>query len=157
MSVFTLAISRLITSNLPWFMDLTFQVSMQYCSLQHQILLSPPDTSTTGCLFWFDSASSFLLELFLHSSPVAYWAPMDLGSSSFNVISLCLSTVPGILKEGMPKWFILWFVVVKILTVLKENITYKESNILKRNPYWHKVQQNVGGISISRSIGRDLA
>ena len=36
MSMFTFAISYLTTSNLPWFMDLTFQVSMQYCSLQHQ-------------------------------------------------------------------------------------------------------------------------
>ena len=35
MSTFTLAISYLTTSNLPWFMDLTFQVPMQYCSLQH--------------------------------------------------------------------------------------------------------------------------
>ena len=31
--VFTLAISCLTTSNLPWFTDLTFQVPMQYCSL----------------------------------------------------------------------------------------------------------------------------
>ena len=31
-----------------------------------------------------------LSELFLHSSPVAYWAPADLGSSSFSVISFCL-------------------------------------------------------------------
>ena len=30
----TLAISCLTTSNLPWFMDLTFQVPMQYCSSQ---------------------------------------------------------------------------------------------------------------------------
>ena len=30
MSVFTLAISCLTTCNLPWFMDLTFQVPMQY-------------------------------------------------------------------------------------------------------------------------------
>ena len=45
--MFTLAISCLTTSSLPWFMDLTFQVPMQYCSLQHWILLSPPDTSTT--------------------------------------------------------------------------------------------------------------
>ena len=30
MSMFTLAISRLTTSNLPWFMDLTFQVPVQY-------------------------------------------------------------------------------------------------------------------------------
>ena len=37
MSMFTLVISCLTTSNLPWFMDLTFQVPMQYCSLQHWI------------------------------------------------------------------------------------------------------------------------
>ena len=35
MSMFTLAISYLTTSNLPWFLDLTFLVPMQYCSLQH--------------------------------------------------------------------------------------------------------------------------
>ena len=29
-------------------MDLTLQVPRQYCSLQNQTLLSPPDTSTTG-------------------------------------------------------------------------------------------------------------
>ena len=39
MSTFTLAISCLTTSNLPWFMDLIFQVPMPYCSLQHQTLL----------------------------------------------------------------------------------------------------------------------
>ena len=39
-------------------MDLTFQVSMQYCSLQHWTLLSPPDTSTAEH-FCFGSASSF--------------------------------------------------------------------------------------------------
>ena len=48
MSMFTLAISCLTTSNLPWFMDLTFQVPMQYCSLQHWTLLLSPVTSTTG-------------------------------------------------------------------------------------------------------------
>ena len=59
---------------------------MQYCSLQHGTFLSPPDTSTTGHCFFFGSASSFLLELFLHSSPVAYWVPTDLGSSSFSAL-----------------------------------------------------------------------
>ena len=34
MSVFTLAIC-LTTSSVPWFMDLTFQVPMQYCSFHH--------------------------------------------------------------------------------------------------------------------------
>ena len=87
--MFTLAISCLTTSNLPWFMDLTFQVPMQYCSLQHQTLLLSPVTSTTGCSFCFVSVSSFFLELFLHWSPVPYWAPTDLGSSSFSVLSFC--------------------------------------------------------------------
>ena len=90
MSILTLAISCLTTSNLPWFMDLTFQVPMQYCSLQHWTLLPLPVTSTTGCYFCFGSISSFFLALFLHWSPVAYWAPTDLGSSSFGVLSLCL-------------------------------------------------------------------
>ena len=62
---------------------------MQYCSLQHQTLLPSPVTSTTGCYFCFGSISSFLLEVFLHSSSVAYWAPTDLGSSSFSVLSFC--------------------------------------------------------------------
>ena len=40
------------TSNLPWFMDLTFQVPMQYCSLLHWTLLLSPVTSTTRCCCW---------------------------------------------------------------------------------------------------------
>ena len=91
MSVFTLAIFYLTTSNLPWFMDLSFQVPMQYCSLQHWTLLPSPVISTTGCCFCFGSVSSFFLELFLHSSPEAYWPPTNLGSSSFNVLSFYFS------------------------------------------------------------------
>ena len=87
--MFTLAISCLATFSLPWFMDLTFQVPMQYCSLQHRTLLQSPVIPTAGCCFHFGSASSFLLELFLHCSPVTYWAPTDLGSSSFSVLSFC--------------------------------------------------------------------
>ena len=90
MSMFTLAISCLPTSNLPWFMDLTFQVPMQYCSLQHQTLLLSPVTSTTGYCFCFGSIASFFLELFLHWSPVTYWTLTDLGSSSFSILSFCL-------------------------------------------------------------------
>ena len=71
-------------------MDLTFQVPMQYCALQHRSLLLSPVTSTTGCCFCFGSISSFFLELFLHWSPVAYWAPTNLGSSSFSVLYFCL-------------------------------------------------------------------
>ena len=84
--MFTLVISCLTTSNLPWFMDLTFQVPMQYCSLQHQTLLLSPVTFTTGYCFCFGSIPSFFLELFLYWSPIAYWAPTDLGSCSFSVL-----------------------------------------------------------------------
>ena len=91
MLTFTLAISCLTTSSLPWFMDLTFQVPLQYCSLKNCTLLPSAVTSTTGWCFHFGSASSFFLELFLHSSPVAYWAPTDLSSSSFSVTSFAFS------------------------------------------------------------------
>ena len=70
MPMFTLALSCLITPSLPWFMDLTFQVPMQYCSLQHWTLLPSSITSTTGCCFCFGSASSFFMEWNLHWSPV---------------------------------------------------------------------------------------
>ena len=71
-------------------MDLTFQVPMQNCSVQHRTLLPSPVLSTTRHCFHFGSVSLFFLDLFLHSSPVAYWAPTDLGSSSFSVLSFCL-------------------------------------------------------------------
>ena len=106
--LFTLTISCLITSNLPWFMDLTFPVPMQYCSLQHQTLLPSPVTSTPGCCFCFGSISLFFLELFLHWSPVAYWAPTDLGSSSISILSFCLF----ILFVGFSRqeyWFVIPF------------------------------------------------
>ena len=61
---------------------------MQYFSLQHQTLLLSPVTSIAGYCFCFGSIPSFFLELFLHWSPVAYWAPTDLGSS-FSILSFC--------------------------------------------------------------------
>ena len=82
MSMLTLAISCLTTSNLPWFMDLTFQVPMQYCFYSIRLYIHHLHIRT-GCCFWFGSISSFFLELFLHSFLVAYWAPSDLGISSF--------------------------------------------------------------------------
>ena len=64
---------------------------MQYCSLQHRTLLLSPVTPTAGYCFHFGSILSFFLELFLHWSPVAYWVPTNLGSSSFSILSFCLS------------------------------------------------------------------
>ena len=87
MLMFPLTTSCLTTSSLPQFMDLTFQVPMQH---SHSIGHSSPATSTAGCHLPFGSASSFLLELFFCSSPVAYWTPTDLGGSSFTAIHFCL-------------------------------------------------------------------
>ena len=89
--MFTLASSCLTSSNLPWFMDLT-QWTRFLCNI---VLTSSDFTFATRHIhtehsFCFDSAFSFFLELFLCFSPVAYWAPTNLGSSSFSVISFCL-------------------------------------------------------------------
>ena len=91
-------------------MELTFQVPMQYCSLQHQTLLPYPVKSTIGCCFSFGSVSSFFLKLFFHSSSVAYWAPTNLGSSSFNFLTfLPIHTLHGILKARILNWFAIPF------------------------------------------------
>jgi len=62
--------------------EVTFQCALPYQEVHHP--------STAGCCFCFGSISSFFLELLLHWSPVAYWAPTKLGSSSFSVLSFCL-------------------------------------------------------------------
>ena len=90
MSVFTLAIPCSTTSNIPWFIDLTFQFPMQYCFLQHRTLLPSPVNPQLGIVFALSLIFSLFLELFLHSAPVAYWTTTYLGSSSFSVISFCL-------------------------------------------------------------------
>ena len=64
---------------------------MQYCFSQHLTLLSPPDTSTTGCHFCFGSASSLLLKLFLCSSLVVYWTPTELVGVEEGVVHLSVS------------------------------------------------------------------
>ena len=52
------------------------------------------------------TASSLFLELFLYSSPVSCWAPTDLGSSSFSVISfLHFRIVHWVLNSRILKWF----------------------------------------------------
>ena len=67
-----------------------YSCSVYYSFLQHMTFLLSPVTSTTGYCFCFGSISSFFLELFLHWSLVAYWAPIDLGSSSFSILLFCL-------------------------------------------------------------------
>ena len=59
-------------------------------------------------LFLLGSVSSFFLELFLHSSPVACWTPTNLGSSSFSVISFCLF-IPFVRFSRQEFWFAVSF------------------------------------------------
>ena len=135
-------------------MDLTFQVPMQYCTLQDQTLLPSPVTSTTRHCFCFGSISSFL-ELFLYSSPVAFWAHTNLGSSSFSVISFCLfilfmgflwqeywsgllfpSPVGHILSELSTIYLLKYFKCSNFLVILLENFLYTNklsSPTLKHN------------------------
>ena len=81
---------------------------MQYYSLQHRTSLQSPGTSITGYCF-----SSFFLKLFLHSSPVAYWAPTYLGGGVGFIfqchIFLPFHTVHGDLKARILKWFAILF------------------------------------------------
>ena len=90
-------------------MDLTFQDPMKYFSVQHQILLSPQDTSTTELHFHFGTALSFFLEILviaLCSPPVAYWTPSNLrGSSSSVIYFVPFHTVHGALAARMLEWF----------------------------------------------------
>ena len=103
-----LAISCL--TNLPWFMDLTFQVPMPYCSMLNWTLLLPPGTSITEHCFHFGSASSFFLELFLYSSPIAYCTPVNLRGFIFRYhIFLSFHTVHGVLNTRILKWLAIPF------------------------------------------------
>ena len=72
-------------------------------------MLLSPVTSTAGYCFCFGSIPSFFLELFLHWSPVACWAPTDLGSPSFIMLILPFHTVHGVLKARILKWFAIPF------------------------------------------------
>ena len=103
MLIFTLAISYLTTSLiLPWFMNLTFQVPMQYCSLQHRTLFPSLVTSRTGC-FCFGSVFTFFLVALISSSILGTYRP---GEFLFQCpIFLPFHTVHGILKVRILKWF----------------------------------------------------
>ena len=86
----SLAISCVTTSNLPWFMDLIFQVLMHSALYSIGPCFYHQSHAQLGVVFDLAPSHSFFLELFLHCSPVTYWVPTDLGSSSFSVLSFCL-------------------------------------------------------------------
>ena len=70
--------SHLTSSNLPWFMGQTFQIPMQYFSLQHRTLLLSPVTSTAGYCFSLAPSlhsfwSSFSTDLQEHIGHLLTW------------------------------------------------------------------------------------
>ena len=94
--MFTLAISCLATSNLPGFMDLTFQVPKQYCSY-----------STGLCFLLF----SLWLHLFILSGVISPLISSSIlgtyrpGEFIFQCpIFLSFHTVHGVLKARILKW-----------------------------------------------------
>ena len=118
-----LTTSCLTTSSLPWFMDLTFQVPMQYCSLQHWTLLSPPvqvssvaqscpilcnpmNCSTPGLLFHHQ------LWVLSNTCPLRRWGHPTI-SSSVVPSSSCLQSFPAsgsflmsqLFTSGGPKYW----------------------------------------------------
>ena len=105
-------------------MDLTFQVPLQYCSLQHQTLLSSPVTSTTGCWFCFGSVfilSGVISPLISSSILGTYWG-VHLSVSYLFAFSYCSWGSQGkntevvchsLLKwttfcQNSPPWAICW-------------------------------------------------
>ena len=101
MSMFSLVISCLTTSNLLWFMDLTFQVPMQYCSLQHRTLIPSPVTSTTGHCFRFGFILSGAISPLFSSSILGTYRP---GEFIFQCpIFLPFHTVHGVLRARILK------------------------------------------------------
>ena len=83
MLTFTLAISCLTTSNLPW--NYLIHGPNIPCSYTILFSIASDFTSITSHIHKWVLFSLwlhlFFLELFLHWSPVAYWAPTDLVSS----------------------------------------------------------------------------
>ena len=84
-------------------MDLTFQVPMQYYSLQHWTLLLSPITSTTGYCFCFGFILSGVISPLISSSILGTYR---LGEFLFQYpIILPFHTVHGVLKARILKWF----------------------------------------------------
>ena len=71
-------------------MDLAFQFLSDIVLYIVGLYFPQQTHAHLGIVSAFTQSHSFLLDLFLYSSPVAYWAPINLGSSTLSVISFCL-------------------------------------------------------------------
>ena len=88
-------------------MDLTFQVPMQYCSLQPWTLLPSLVTSSTGCCFTLVPSlrsfwSYFSTDLQQHIGHLPTWG-VHLSVSCLFAFSYC--SWDGVLKARILKWF----------------------------------------------------
>ena len=110
MSLFTLAMSCLTTSNLPQFMDLTFQVPMQYYSLQTLDFTFTRRHIHNWALFllWLSLFIPFgAISLLFCSSILGTYLP---GGFIFQChIFLSFHTVHGVLKVRILKRFAILF------------------------------------------------
>ena len=103
MLMFTLAISCLTASNLPWFIG-TFQVPMEYCSLQHLASITSHIHSWVLFLLWLHPfILSGVISPLISSSILGTYRP---GKFIFQCpIFLPFHTVHGVLKARILKWF----------------------------------------------------
>ena len=104
--MFTLAMSCLTTSNLCWFMDLTFQVPITYCSLQHHFTFTTRHIHNWAS-FLLQANPSFLLVLLvnvLYSSQVAYCTPSNLGDHPLVSYLFAFSYCPWSFEARILKW-----------------------------------------------------
>ena len=108
MLMFTLAISCLTTSNLPWFMDLTFQVLMKYCSFSIGLYFHHQTYPQLGIVSTLAQPlhSEAISPLFSSSILGTYWP----GEFVFqSLVFLSFHTVHGVLEAWMMKWFAIVF------------------------------------------------
>ena len=111
MLIINLAISCLTASNLPWFMDLTFQVPMHHCSLQHQILLSTLHIHNWESFpLW---PSCFVLSGAISSCPLYFPGSICIGHlPAWGLIFQCHISLPfytahGVLMASIWGWFVI--------------------------------------------------
>ena len=107
--MFTLAIC-LTTSNLAWFMDLTFLIALQYCFFKTSDFTSFTSHLNKWALFslclCFFTLSGVISILFSSSILGTYW-PREFISQC--PIFLPFHTVQGVLKARILKWFAIPF------------------------------------------------
>ena len=116
--MFTLAISCLTTSNLLWFMDLTFQVPMQYCStaLDFTSITSHIHNWTLFSLWLFLFILSEAISPLISSSILGAYQHKEFIFQCH--IFLTFHTVHGVLKARILRRFAIPFSVDHVLSEL---------------------------------------